>query len=166
MVPLKNRPGRVSRGTSQIEKVLRKTSQRVRVPARGPPNHLKDQRGKAKAFNYQKPIKNYQKPIKTPARWRYGPKPFKSVGFGDTYGPKSYEFMGFGDTYGTKPYKFIGFGDTYNPVVRYESSNSGSWVLRVPAAGRQAEHTRSESSMLWPDHCRTEHQEGPWHQTL
>ncbi len=36
-VPLKTRPGRVLKRTCQIGKVLSNNSQRVRVPARGPP---------------------------------------------------------------------------------------------------------------------------------
>jgi hypothetical protein len=41
------------------------------------------------------------------------PKPYKSIGFGDSYGPKPYKYIGFGDSYVPKPHKFIGFGDSY-----------------------------------------------------
>jgi hypothetical protein len=80
-------PGRVLRGTSQIEKVLRKTSQRVRVPAR------------------------VTKPYKF---MRFGAmdvtKLYKCIRFGAMDVTKPHKCIGFGAMDVTKPYEFMGFG--------------------------------------------------------
>jgi hypothetical protein len=45
---------------------------------------------------------------KGPPLYLNGPKPYKSIGFGNIQGSKPYKFIGFGVTQGSKPYEFIG----------------------------------------------------------
>ncbi len=37
-----------------------------------------------------------------------GPKPYKSIGFGDIHGPKPYKSIGFGDIHGPKVQDVLG----------------------------------------------------------
>ncbi len=80
------------------------SSQRVRVPARGPPNiyiyicswEWSPVSGRSPPVHHPKPTRGSDSTL-CYAIMRKGPKPYKLIGFGDIHGPKAYKFIGFGE---------------------------------------------------------------------